>query len=552
MLDLMTLRLGSSFSLMAIAASSAIALDEWRDRADMFDLDQKRHALPNDGRMYCVPVSFMDKLAYLRKYGMTGMTGGYNPSSHTEMSSLAFLLGVLMGTDPEDGTSGSMPVEINWINNKTNKLVVFLAYGPSTNWSYRTVMNKFRAGGLVRMAYGRYKNIGSSWSRKSGHSVGIAGYYRYDTGNSGSFFVADPATDDGDWSQQGPFIFQIKETNDITLTTEDHGVVTHARYTNWVGGTANYPGSWRAVVDSMLVTLPVFAGWTTPTLDGNHFDIKFQFQMNPPTFEAFPTSYRLTVAEGIRDWCFDMMNFGLCWVNSSGDVKLRSVSVDDTQTLFSSAAARLVTIGGPDQDVYVVREGTFRDAVTKYSRKSGRTSSITLFGKAGAFDVDESTGELVVVDSNLDEVTVFDPDFTRGVRQPLFGIVPVRPGVTIQTGGAMMSIDSESGDYLVAVPGEQQWTRYYRQGSVRIGRTVPVSLRGGIQRIAAGPQDTVFVQATDDRVFTYHLDGREKVTEFSGLQATGPLRLAKSINAYRPGEMQGPSWVDVLPDDENP
>jgi hypothetical protein len=517
----------------------------------MFDFDQRRTALPNNGTMYCVPVSFMNKIAYLGKYSTTAMINGYDPANYTQMNSLALLLGVLMGTSPTQGTSGSIPVEVAWIDGKTNRLVVFAALGPSANWSYRTVMNQFRAGALVRMGYGRYKLEGSSWSRKSGHSVGLAGYYRSDSTNSGTFFVADPATDEGDYTKQSPFVFQIKDTNDITLTTENHGVVTHARYTNWVGGSANYPGSWRAVVDSALFTLPFFAGWTVPTLDGNHIDVRFQFMPGPPTGE-FPTSYRVTTTDGIRDWCFDMMNFGVCWISSTGQVKLRSVSVDDTQTLMTSAAARKVVIGGPNQDVFVLREGSAFDSVSRISRKNGLITTVNLPEKAAAFDVDESTGGLAVVNRDLDSVLVFDPSLKAMRREPLFGVAPIRPGVTIQSANAAFSVDSLSGDYFLAIEGVPAWIRYTKQGNVRIGHETAINLRDGIKRIAAGPQKTVVVQDMNDRIHTYRYDGSPKATEFSGLQAAGPIRAAKTINAYRLQEIVGPDWINVFPEGDNP
>lgn len=536
--------------LAALCASTgAWALDEFKYRADMYDLDQRRTALPNDGRMYCVPASFANLCAYLNKYGMNDMTAGFNRNSHSEMSSFLLTLGILFGTHPTEGTKNSKPAETAWISSKTNKLVFFGSYGPSSSWGYRTIMNQFRAGALVRMAYGRYKLVGGEWSRKGGHSVTLAGHQRYDSGSAPNlFFVADPAADDGDWGAQGSFVFQIKETSNISLTTEDHGLVTHARYTNWVGEN----GDRRAVVDSMLAVLPVYAGWPAVEGDMTTFRIKVPWQMNPSaTYSDFPTEVEFTTTDSIVDWTFDQADFGVVYVTSTGNVKRYDIASGTTTVLMSSAAARMVAIGGPDMDVYVLREGAFFDSITKVARRNGGLKSRNLNTKVAGIDIDDTSGGIVALHSSLSAVTEFDMNFATSKTTRLVSL-SLTDGAPISVGGVpVFTIDQETGDYFVSREGNNYWDRYPKSYGVRKGYRVTYN-GPTLQRLVSGPQGVMFVQDLRGVIRTLTRAGHLVGTDFSGIQATGPFRLSRSFTMHRPGEMLGPGWYNELPVGDEP
>jgi len=514
----------------------------------MYDLDQRRDPLPNDGNMYCVPASFADVCAYLKKYGNNFATGGYSPADYDDMTNLLFTLGVIFFTDPYDGTSGSKPAEVAWIDSHTTKLVFFGSYGPSSTWSYRTIMNQFRNGALVRMAYGRYKLQSGAWNRYSGHSVALAGHQRHDSGQGpNQFFVADPAADDGDLNAQGSFIFQIKDTSDITLTTADFGVVTHARYTNWTGGG----GDRRAVVDSMLAVLPVYAGWPAVEGDSTTFTIKIPWQMNPSTtHQDFPTQVQFSTSDSVADWAFDQADFGVIYITPSGAVRRYDIATGVTTTLMTSAAAQKVAIGGPDMDVFVLREGVLFDSISRVARKDGRIISHSLSSKAAGFDIDDTTGGIVALSNDLKTVTEFDADFSTWKVTKLFELSTVG-GTPISAGGsALFSIDQGSGDYFVSAQGSNSWVRYPKALGVRKG--VRTTIRGTVDRLVPGPQRAMFVQDSSDRIWTYTLGGLPMATDFNGMQAAGEFRVARSFTMQRAGETVGPGWINELPVGDEP
>lgn len=537
------------FGILGVLAAPNLTFcqAEFRYRADMFDFDQRRATLPNDGSMYCVPTSFTNNLAYLNKYGMPSMLNGTNTNSHTEMTGLIFQIGFLMGCDPADGvTHFPYEFEWDWVDDHTSKLVYFGAYGNSSTWGFNTIMNRFRDGSLVRMAYGKYANVNGTWFRVGGHSVTLGGYIRDDGPDNDSFFVADPSSDDGNLNVQSPFIFNQKETENITLNINGIGSVTHARYTYYTGPNGNN----RRVVDSMTTIHPVYAGWIAPSRAGNVFNVRFQYMPQPPTTGEFPMSYSFVTTDTIQDWCFDPAEFGVCYVSSTGAVKKRSIAVADEVTILQSAAAKKVAVGGPDQDVFVLRQGATTDSVTRVARNGGPLVSFNLGRKVAAIDVGGKTGGLVALDLDLKGTTVFDRDFTASHREPLRPFTPTPPPTTIAAGAGLLSIDSRSGVYFVAEKGSQQWIQYRRFGSQRMGAPVNVSVPGGIQALMAGPQGTVFVQGTDRILRTYNADGTLRATEFSGYQAGGEFRIPKTFVMAKPELMTGPGWENLWPPED--
>jgi hypothetical protein len=528
-------------------AQAACPLDEFRFRSDMYDFDQRRTGLPGGGNMYCVPTSFTNICAYFRAHGMPNMMGNTDPNNHTQTTNFILLMGTLMGTNAQTGTQGSYEAEWAWVDVRTANLVFFGAMGPSSTWGYRTIMNQFRAGAMVRIGYGRYLGSGNVWARYSGHSVTIAGHGRFDSGSAQDYFlVTDPGQDDGDPNQQSPITYLLKETSNITLNTTGSGLVTHARYTNWSGSNNDR----RAMVDNMTTFLPVYAGWTLPNMDNTEFSLRFQYM--PGDVRDFPLDYRFSVTGGVDDWCFDPMEFGVCYLGSDGRVVKRDIATGAETLVTTSGAISQVAIGGPDQDVYVLRDGAVFDTVIRFPRRGGSAVSRTLPGRAAAIEVDEVTGGLVALDADLRAATAFNADFTASRREPMLTLALSKPTNRIAAGGAFFSIDSDTGDYLVAVQRDQGWMRYRKSGAARVGSWVPATVSGGVQRLMAGPQATVFVQDGTGRLQTFSRTGVNLRTEFSGLLAGGPFKIPKSFRALRPGEMLGSAWYDVPPQGNEP
>ncbi|MCW5938743.1 MAG: hypothetical protein KF884_05650 [Fimbriimonadaceae bacterium] len=532
-----------------LVATLSHGLDEGRFRLDTYDFDQRRGGLPGGGNMYCVPTSFANVLAYLRKYGNSQMLLGFDPASHAQMTSFISYLGILLDTDPEDGTSGAASKEFEYVGALTNKLIFFGDYGPSSNWGYKTIMNKFRAGALVQLCYGRYKPFGDMWDRDGGHCLTLMGYDRRDSQTlQDKLYMADPAQDDGDNSVQSPFIYKTVATANLTLHILGQVTpVTHARYSFKTGPN----GDRRYLIDRMMVFHPTYVGWSSPSGDRDTFTVRIPY-MPGPVGSLPPQTYSVTPPSDVRDWCFDPADFGLVSLSPTGAVDKIDVVTETSVRLYNASAARQVAVGGPDQSVYVLLEGQNFDSVARIAREGGRPEIRQLPGKAAAIDVDEKTGGVVALDSDLATATAFDPDFAVSKRVRLVDLAPIAPLSKIATGEGVFRVDSDTGDYYVAVRGTRSWNRYPGGSSVRMGKRVTANLGRTIREVIPGPQGTVFVQDDANRIYTFGLGGDRKFTDFDGLQALGPFEIPKSFNYGKPELTVGPKWRNENPVGDEP
>jgi hypothetical protein len=220
--------------------------------------------------------------------------------------------------------------------------------------------------------------------------------------------------------------------------------------------------------------------------------------------------------------------------------------------LYSATAARQVTVGGPEQAVYVLLEGRDFDSIARVPRDGGRPTIRPLNGRVAAIDVDETTGGVAALSSDLGTVTAFDADFTIGQQVRLADIAPIAPLSRIATGEGLFKVDSATGDYYVSVRGTRAWHRYAGGSSVRMGKKVSANLGRTIREMAPGPQGTVFVQDDANRLYTFDLQGARKLTDFDGLQALGPFRIPKSFTFGKPELAIGPKWRNENPVGDEP
>lgn len=539
----------AALALPLSAALPATALDEFKLRDDMYDFDQRRDDLPNNGSMYCVPTSQTNMFRYLKRYGMTAMMGGYG-DSYSDITGFLLVMGILMGTSPSGGTGFTAACDVStaWINSHTNKLWFGGRYGPSSDWSYRTIMNQFRAGALVRLGRGKYIPAGSGeWDRDGGHAVSMAGHNRVDSGAGTNYlFVCDPADDDN-LNSQSPFSIVAKETVNITLDTVDHGIVTHARYTMNSGSNNNR----RYMVDSMYHVLPVFAGWTLPTSDATTIRIKFPFQMNPPTHAEYPTEYAVNITENLRDWCIDPSDFSLYYLTTTGVVRHFDHATQTTTQVFNSAAARKLAIGGPNQDLFVLRVGTNNDAVTRVARRDGSLLTRTMNGHAAGIDVDDTTGGVVALAADLNSATVWGPEFGTPQVQRFRRLSSTTGTPMFSVGEPLFSIDAASGDYFVAVDGNSFIERFQKVNNLRIGQVVRPRI-SGISDLTAGPNNLLFVRTDSNVMWTLDHAGNYVSTDFSGYAVGALCRVPRNFTMHKAGEMTGSKWVDSPPVGDEP
>lgn len=539
--------LRSSF-LLALAATGVIAGAQTTfSRPDMRDYDQRRTALPGNGGMYCVPASYTDLFKYMAAYGMPLMDGSYG-NSYNDISALMFLTGIGMGTNTDTGTTldDSWNYASNYIWGNTGYLVYQWGFGPDWDWGINTIRNGVRSGSLVRIGYGRYhfSSTQGFWVRDGGHSVIVSGYDW--SSSQKKLVVNDPWSDDGNWGTQGPFTFDVKSTSNITLTMEDYGVQTHARYTNWIGDTGNQ----RAVVDNMHQIMPIYAGWPTTGRSTEIVTrIPWQFQDTSVAPQP-PTEVRHQTVQPPVTWAYDAGQIAFYYADAKGNIYwVDALEGTETKVATIADAAELV-VGGTTMDLYVLSRGSVNDKITRLDRDTLKMVSRALPSRAAALDYDAAFGGPALLNSGGTTITTYSEDLSDVRIQTLADPYPNPRALASQL---LFKMDHQSGEAILTNEGSQYVTRYSASsGPVRFGRRTDLrGLNSGITELMPADQGILVIQ-DGSLLKTYDRTGSAVVTQLTNLPTAGKFKMTRSNYAVRAGTTSGPGWANVPPNGIDP
>lgn len=187
------------------------------------DLDQRRDDLPGDGSMYCAPTTAVNWLAYIANHGYPFIRPGdesqafwHSGGAYDDVTGLLLQMGMLMGTDPVEGTSGngSMAGYRNWLALTDSEFFVnfhhvWLGGGTSTP-RFDSIANWVNSGVPVAGVVGWYDDDGVTITRDGGHVFSVVGVERSGTERWLTFH--DPADDRelDEQSEPTPLTFAIE------------------------------------------------------------------------------------------------------------------------------------------------------------------------------------------------------------------------------------------------------------------------------------------------------------------------------------------------------
>ncbi|MBV6457610.1 MAG: hypothetical protein HONBIEJF_00725 [Fimbriimonadaceae bacterium] len=539
-MNLRTLSL--TVAILGVSAISGTTSAQYIKRTAMPDYDQKRTTLPNDGKQYCVPTSSVDLLRYMAWYGMPAQDLTYG-TSYSNVTALIALVSILMLTDPYGGTSSaySWPALRDWVwSNCGGKLVYQYYYGRDWSWSMNTVKNWQMAGAIARMGYGRYTSTSSGWRRDNGHSIAMAGVDF--NGATKKFFVADPASDDGNWTSQGSFTIDTKDTGHITYTDQDYGQLTHARYTYWTGDSGNR----RAIVDSMHVIQPVYGGWP---FAGRSNTITTIMPWQWTTTEVqVPSEYTMSTSAIIHDWVYDVGDFGIWWLGHTGKVWYHDLLSNTTTGFTAVSNAKLIGVGGTTADVFVIIDNGATDRIMKINRETAKSSVITLPGKVTTFDYDDTSRRIAMLSPDGSTVISISEKMTDVQVDKLSRLTTAMPFASVPT---LFKVDQSTGDYLVATRGGSTIERFRKVGGKRIGEIQSYRIANGIQSFTPFEGGIVVIQ-DGSTLYSFDKDFLPTPTQFSGISVEGDFKMSRSQALAKVEEMTGPGWADELPARDEP
>jgi hypothetical protein len=294
----------------------------------MPDLDQRREfapgivGLPGDGGMYCVPTSVVNLFAYAANHGFPLTAPGPGwwqlPNRYNDASEAIATLGVLMSTDPNDGTGGNGAIFGTSIWLAANGNILTADYHHASG-SYSPTINSLGwagvNGGIVAFCYGRYDVLGVEGNtvivgdRNGGHCVTLANVAR-----SGSSMVIasrdpadDPDSDEWDFKRTqslfGDNVYDVTNVNAFHLNPLWSRTMTAL---NW--DPNNHDGRIR-LIDSYLVIKPRF-GITFVNTGGPDSVLELLFPegwFNPPPATQFNWGQNTALLDAILapdDDCF--------------------------------------------------------------------------------------------------------------------------------------------------------------------------------------------------------------------------------------------------------
>lgn len=184
----------------------------------MPDLDQRRDTLGANGGMYCVPTSTINLFCYAANHGFPWISPGQanwqSNANYASATQAIATMGVLMSTDPIDGTSGNGSLAGLMVWSIVNFPMTYKYYYKSAN--YTPQANKMAKlacqGWKLSFAYGRYKQTGSisgvpKFDREGGHAVTLTRLFR--DGSERILHYRDPADDPMALSTQSAFVDKV-------------------------------------------------------------------------------------------------------------------------------------------------------------------------------------------------------------------------------------------------------------------------------------------------------------------------------------------------------
>jgi len=248
------------------------------------DFDQKRTALPNDGRTYCVPTSAINWMAYFANHGRPSINPGEGnwqlQALYDDASSAIQAMGGLMGTNPDDGTSASGAGFGYWIWLLGEPVVVaHYRSGIFTSPTLQNIGQSAFFGSYVQVIVGWYIEDPPGFiTRDKGHALSLNHASR--SGNTYEVGWRDPSSDEGDWTWQSPFTTETFAVQNRWVFPS-HGIIP--RY------MAKVVGYGSGYIDGYIAIRPLFTLTSHPgfpilvlknafVLDGSAVPIQVEYE----------------------------------------------------------------------------------------------------------------------------------------------------------------------------------------------------------------------------------------------------------------------------------
>jgi len=474
----------------------------------MYDYDQRRDALSNDGSMYCVPTSFANLFKYLNDKGLTDMDDGHSATYNGE-TALIYDVGEEMDTSGTGGTSSSKAYDglVDWVDDHTSKLFLLgYSFGPI---SYYSIAIWLESGALVNACYGYYeKQSSGKWDRDGGHCITINGY---DEALPSHYLYARNPWGDSDLDTQSAWSTETLTMTSQTMYTTDGDYGTYWR--NGSTWTDSGGDTWGKFIDTYFIMLPLWSSWYSGSgpLQAITFHTPWTFNDGE---EGGPQTMQLHV-DGADKYVLDIVEPGvITWDKVTGEVRQQGLNGQQDSFGFFPGAKDL-EVGGYDGSIYVLAGSNGNDRIFRIDRQTKQVavldSPIHLMGiewsdQRGLCGMGVGGNRLLEASEGLDTYAItklrplqnLSQSELATIRQPKF-----------------FALDRDRLGLVVGYDNGGIFDRY--EGKALRGRRVNWNQQAGVTAMDVDPKGNL--QVVDGNVVkTLDKDGNSVESDFNGLQ----------------------------------
>jgi streptogramin lyase len=519
------------------------------------DIDQVRtgsispliFGLPNEGKMYCLPTSAMNWIAYIANHGypqVQPFPGDWElgPPTNTDVYNLMSLqlssLGGVMKTDPFNGTSGDNAQKglQEWLDTDAPGHFVVSNYYAKGSYSPQLHHMGIAAsmGALIMPVVGWYTNADGSGThiRKGGHMVSLVGASG-DNGGSGTskMTIHDPARPKANSSStQSPFSPEEYDVDEVAgdFGYEDSDGVAHTKYRTQ-GRVAGYGSGY---LDGYLMISPKF-GLTA----SENTIIKLNFHHLLGVAQQSETVFQSATGGKVIDLAVHPEGAAHPYLIEGSDaVWMLDTIANVSRQIAAVEKPKRIVFGGREQSLYVLGA----KEIVKLDRNGVPQRRRPLRTPVDAVAFDESRGRLVGVTQGARGLVFFDEDLTA-------------------VGGATLPGDAGEGRISLGVNPKDGTMWLHRDGSSSLLRLrsdrdrlekAEVRLEGaGAMGLYVDERGSLFVNE-GGRLASFNQDGRRiERAHFTGRAVGGILRMLQPFSNFDPSTMAGPAFHNVLPEE---
>ena len=446
-----------SATLLAIAGLAASAAGQCTvSRIGMPDLDQRRHTLPNAGRMYCIPTATANALAYMSNHGAPEVFDGprdwQSSANYDYATGRIALLGFLMDTDPSTGTSLQdwLPAAKALASDAGFSIVGYHSAKGLQGVSPHQLADQMRLGAIVLPVVGWYDTPdGIRWLRDGGHMLTMwAGLNT--CGDPENMILAYTDPDSGDaTTSQGAFRF--------TLTGFDYDPSWRFRNASedifWPRRVMRLASN-NGFLDGFGTIWPVH-GLTTDPFIG---DISLVVP-DPPSDDPGPKAFQITqTAPGV-----EILAMGVGTLPTEGFVLTKPLAgtvatlhtvhyLNDELTAVADIANARGMVVGRNNEAYVSTGGGLLRFEMQADGSYTQTGSTRLSGAADAMHYDDRTDEVLILSMASRRITRVDTDMTIAGAHDI-------PAAVALLGDGSVTTDPNDFSVLIASTGSPRVAR---------------------------------------------------------------------------------------------